>query len=83
MAKHANKTLTEHGQRFKAIVYTLTEPLSIVFTQIEDLRMLEKSAKNPYSDRQIFEIDINITRNTNYFEIGQADWYEKIPGKQT
>ena len=42
MAKHANKTLTEHGQRFKAIVYTLTEPLSIVFTQIEDLRMLEK-----------------------------------------
>ena len=45
--------------------------------------MLAKAAKNTYSDRQLVEIAMNIIRNTNYFDKGQADWYEKIPGKQT
>ena len=45
--------------------------------------MLAKAVKNPYSDRQLVEIAMNITRNTNDSEKGQADWYGKIPGKHT
>ena len=40
-------TLNEHRHRVKAMVYTLIEALSTVFTQIEDIIMLDKSAKNP------------------------------------
>ena len=46
-------TLNEHGQSVKSILYALTEPLITAFTQIEDLRMLEKLAKNSHSDRQL------------------------------
>ena len=63
-------TLNEHEQSVKAIVYTLIEPLISVFTQIKDLRILAKSAKNPYSDRQLVEIAMNIIRNKNDFEKG-------------
>ena len=52
----------------KVSFYTLPEPLSTIFTKIEDLRMLEKAAKKPYSDRQIVEIAMNIISNTNDFE---------------
>ena len=45
--------------------------------------MLAKAANDPYSYIQLVEIAMNITRNTNYFEKRQANWYEKIPGKQT
>ena len=45
--------------------------------------MLAKAAKNTYSDKQLVEIAMNIIRNKNYFEKGQADWYGKIPEKQT
>ena len=69
--------LNEHKYIVKTIVYMLTEPLSTVFTQIEDLVMLAKAAKNSYSDRHLFKIAINIIRNTNDFDKGQADWYGK------
>ena len=75
--------LSEHKQSVKTIVYMLKVPLSTVLTKIEGLRMLAKAAKNLYSGRQLFEIAMNIARNTKYFEKGQANWYEKIPGKQT
>ena len=45
--------------------------------------MLVKAANNSYSDRQIVKIAMNIIRNKNYSEKGQAKWYGKIPGKQT
>ena len=53
--------------------------MSIVFTQIEDLRMLEKAAKNSFSDIQLVKISINIISSTNDFYKGQADWYVKTP----
>ena len=55
------KSITE--QSVKKIVYTLTEPLITVLTQIEYLIMLAKTAKNPYSDRQLSEIAMNIIRH--------------------
>ena len=45
-------TLNEYKQSVKLIVNKLTEPLSTMFTQIEDLQMLAKAAKKSYSDRQ-------------------------------
>ena len=45
--------------------------------------MLVKTAKNPYSDRQIFEIAMNIIRNTNDSDKVKSKWYGKIPGKNT
>ena len=67
------KRLKEHKQRVKAIVYTLAEPLITVLTQIEYIRMLAKAAKNPYSDRQLFKIDMNIIRNKNDSGKGKSD----------
>ena len=45
--------------------------------------MLVKAVKKPSSDRQLSGIAMNIIKNTNYFEKGQANWYGKIPGIQT
>ena len=39
------KTLDKHEISIKLGVYTLTEPLSTIFTQIEDIRMLSKAEK--------------------------------------
>ena len=61
----------------------LIETLSTVFAQIKYLIMLAKAAKNPYSDRNLVKIAMDIIRNTNDFKKGKADWYVKIPVKQT
>ena len=45
--------------------------------------MLAKAAKNPYSDRQLVKIALNIIRNKNDFENGQAYWYVRTPNKHT
>ena len=70
-------TLNEHEHGVKTIFYTLTEPLSTVFTQIEDIGMLAKAAKNPYLEIQLVKIAMNIIKSTNDFEKVQADWYVK------
>ena len=45
--------------------------------------MLVKAAKNPYSDKQLVKIAMNVIRNANDFKKGQADWYGRISVKQT
>ena len=45
--------------------------------------MLAKAAKNPYSDIQLVKIALNIIRNKNDFENGQAYWYVRTPNKHT
>ena len=66
-------TINEHEQSFKKIAYTLTEPLSTIFIQIQDIRILVRAAKKPYSDGQIVEVAMNIIRNKNDFETVQAN----------
>ena len=75
--------INEHTQSVKEIFYTMMELLSTVLTQIEDLLILAKAAKKSYSDRQLVKIPMNIMRNANDFDKGQADWYGKIPVKHT
>ena len=48
---------------------------------MEDLILLDKAEKKPYSDRQLVGISLKIIRNTNDFKKVQADWYVKIPEK--
>ena len=64
--------LNEHEKSVNKIVYTLTEPLSTVFIETEDIRMLAKAAKNPYLDRQLVKIATEIIRNKNDFKKIQA-----------
>ena len=45
--------------------------------------MLAKATKNPYSDRQIIKISMNVIWNTNDIEKVHSDWYGKVPVKHT
>ena len=53
-------------------MYILKEQLSPVFTKMEDLILLDKAEKKPYSDRQLVKIAFNIIRNANDFKKGQS-----------
>ena len=57
--------INEHNQSIKVIFYALTEQLITVFTQIEYIIILAKAAQNPYSDRHLVKISMNIISNTN------------------
>ena len=76
-------SLNEHKKSIEAILYMRMEPLSTIFTQIKYFVMLEKAVKNPYSDRNLVKIAMNITRNKNYLDKVQSNWYGNTPGNQT
>ena len=72
-----SETLKEKEQGVRNMTYSMTDPLSKIYQEIEDLQKLGE-ASIPYTQDQLMDIALGIIKRTGDFQIGLQDWY-KLP----
>ena len=60
----------------RARIYDITEPLVVMFNDIDEFQQLATAARLPYSDNQIINLGIRLIKNMNDFEKGLNEWYD-------
>ena len=60
----------------QARIYDITEPLVVMFNDIDEFQQLATAARLPYSDNQIINLGIRLIKNMNDFEKGLNEWYD-------
>ena len=75
------KLLTEE-QNLRARVFEITDPMIVMYNEVDDLIELGIAAQNPYTDAQIVKLGIKLIKNMHDFEKGLEDWYA-LPGTPT
>ena len=75
------ENLLEEDSTLRAKVFDLTEPLILMFHEIEDLQDLANAADLPYTDQEILNLGLTLIKNTNDFKKGITDCIEKTTGK--
>ena len=73
----SDEELTKAEETLKAKVFDITQPLAIMYNEIQDLQDLATAANNAFSDRQLVLIGIHLIKNMNDFEKGLIDWYAR------
>ena len=75
--------ITEKETEIRNMTFTISDPLSKLYKQIEDLDQLSTAAGAPYSQRQLTNIAIHIIKKTNDYQRALEDWYSKPLDTQT
>ena len=70
-------TLMDIEDKVKTMDYNITEPLVVIYNEIDELARLGTAAGNPYSDMQQVQLGLRIIKNSNDFENGIEQWYER------
>ena len=60
----------------RARVFDITEPLVVMYNEVDDLQELATSAGLPYSDNQIINLGIKLIKNMKDFEKRLTSWYD-------
>ena len=69
--------------KVRTMEYSITDPLVVIYNEIEELARLANAANNPFSDMQQVQIGLRIIKNTNDFEQGIEKWYARPVGEHT
>lgn len=72
--KVQDDTLQEVTKKLRERVFDLSEPLDVLFNEVEDLKALSIAADNEYTERQLVNIGIQLIENTNDFKRGLENW---------
>ena len=67
----------------KKMQFSVTDPLTKLYTTIEDLDQLAQAANSPFLPTQLLRIAIRILKSTNDYTKGLSDWYERPVHEQT
>ena len=73
----SQEILSEEESKLKAKVFDVSEPLVIMYNEVDELKDLAEAAKNPFSDSQLVNIGLNLIKNTGDYKKGLIEWYEK------
>ena len=69
--------------KVKTMEYSLSDPLIVMFNEIEELERLGIAATNPYREMQLVQIGLKIIKNTNDFEDAINKWYSRPAAEHT
>jgi hypothetical protein len=72
--KVQDDTLQEATDKLRARIYDISQPLVVMFNDIQELNELSIAADNEYTERQLVNIGIQLIKNTNDFERGLESW---------
>ena len=72
--KVQDDTLQEVTDKLRERIFDISEPLVVMFNDIEELKALSIAADNEYTERQLVNIGIQLIKNTNDFERGLESW---------
>ena len=75
--KVSAEDLLETEQKLRDKVFDISEPLIVMYNEIEDLLELSTAAGQTYTQSQIVNLGVHLIKNTNDFEKGLNDWYDK------
>ena len=75
--------LDEKKEQLCAKVFDITQPMAVMFNEVEDLLELSTAAANPYTPRQVIKIAEQLIKNFNDFEKGLEEWYALPAENQT
>ena len=64
-------------------VFDITQPLVLLYNEVEDLQELATAAQNPYTDTQLVNLGIRLIKNMADFEKGLTDWYARPAATNT
>ena len=67
-------TLQEVTEKLRERIFDLSEPLVVLFNEVEDLKDLLITVDNEYTERQLVNIGIQLIKNTNDFERCLENW---------
>lgn len=73
----SEEELTSADETLKAKVFDITQPIEVMYNEIQDLQDLATAANNAYSDKQLVSLGIHLVKNMNDFEKGLIDWYAR------
>ena len=71
------ETLAEEHAKLVEKTFDISEPLVILYNEIDDLQDLAVAAKNPFSDSQLVILGMRLIKNTGDFEKGIQEWYDR------
>ena len=66
--------LREVEEKLRSRVFDITEPLVVLYNEIEDLHSLSIAAQNEFTETQLVNLGIQLIKNFNDFERGLDDW---------
>ena len=69
--------LQENENNLKTKIFDIINPLIIMYNKIKELHQLATAVLLLYTTAQIINIEIKLVKNTNDFEKGLSDWYDK------
>ena len=65
------------AESLKAKVFDITQPLIVMYNEVQDLQDMATAANNSFSDTQIVNMSIQLIINMCNFEKGLIDWYAR------
>ena len=68
-----SEALREREEKVRSMSYTLTEPLTNIFTEVENLQKLGIAAGLTYTPEQLKEIALGIIKRTGDLQEGLSD----------
>ena len=73
--------LDEAESKLRAQIFDISEPLVLMFNEIDEMQDMATAAENEFSDQQIVNLGIHLIKNTGDFEKGITEWYESTTTK--
>ena len=75
--------MTDKEANVRKMEFTVSDPLTKLWKEIEDIEQLSTAASSPYSQRQLINIALHVIKSTNDFQQGLHDWYNLPVVNQT
>ena len=76
-------TLSEKEQLVRKMQFTVSDPFTKLWKQIEDIGQLSTAENSPYTQNQLVNIALHVIKSTNDYERGLSDWYALPTVNQT
>ena len=69
--------LSTSAELLKAKAFDITQPLIVMYNEVQDLQDIATAANNSFSDTQIVNLAIQLIKNMCDFEKSLIDWYAR------
>ena len=76
-------SVTDKESNVRKMQFTVADPLTKLWKEIEDIEQLNTAASSPYSQQQLINIALHVIKSTNDFQQGLHDWYNLPAANQT
>jgi len=63
--------------------FTISDPFTKLWKEVEDIKKLSTAAASPYSQAQLINIALHIIKASNDFQRGLSNWYTLPSAGQT